>query len=436
MSDSEVVARKTVVFVIPSDRGHFDYTVFIAEQLHGRGYAIEYWSPSTAATYAPRFASFHPLHEAGDDRFDRFTRAFCMASSAAGNNYQESLEHFSERFEEILAATFEDPEEAQHGMHGTREALIQMKQRVLRRDVALCIYDSVHIHAWIGQHCADHGVPTLALCPTQIFLRHPENQFTSLPSNLTDEPEYLVVREDLEAVPHPLVYTILPDLLEGCEIPAGRRNVGPVLPHDLRVTKAQEDRFAASGLQAWCAAEDSPIVYVSLGSMIRSGPLAASIISRLLQAITQGPWRVLIAAAPELVEGCIENLRPGHVRAEAWVPQSAVLAHPKVRAFVSHCGATSVNEAVLNGVPIICLPFFDDQYFNAASAVTSGIAVAQLPKLSFTAEAMRCAVRTALESEEVRASVQAASERLRRTHGLAEVVAEAEAAIKIAQAVY
>jgi len=253
---------------------------------------------------------------------------------------------------------------------------------------------------------------------------------------LTDEPEYRLVRENLAAVPHPVLYTLLPDLLEGCEIPAGRRNVGPVLPSDLGVSKAQAEKFAAIGLQAWCDAEDSPIVYISLGSMIRSGPLAASIAKRLLQAIAEGPWWVLMAVAPELVDGCIDSLPPGRARAEAWVPQSAVLAHPAVLAFVSHCGATSLSEAVLHAVPVVCVPFFDDQYFNAASAVTSGIAVAQLPKLGFTAEAMRCAVRTALESEEVRTSVRAASERLRRTHGLAEVVAEAEAAIKIAQAVH
>lgn len=61
-------AKETVIFVIPPDRGHFDYTVFIAERLHGRGYAVEYWSPSTAGPNVPAFASFHPLHEAGDDR--------------------------------------------------------------------------------------------------------------------------------------------------------------------------------------------------------------------------------------------------------------------------------------------------------------------------------------------------------------------------------
>ena len=49
------------------------------------------------------------------------------------------------------------------------------------------------------------------------------------------------------------------------------------------------------------------------------------------------------------------------VRYERWIPQAAVLAHPRVRAFVSHCGATSVNEAIYHKVPIIALPFFHDQ---------------------------------------------------------------------------
>ena len=428
-------AKETVIFVIPPDRGHFDYTVFIAERLHGRGYAVEYWSPSTAGPNVPAFASFHPLHEAGDDRFDRFTRAYCTASAASGDTYEESQGNSRERLEENLAAAFEDPAAALHGLQGTREALIGMKQRVLQKDVALCVYDGVHVYSWMGGFCADHGVPSLALCPSQIYVRNPEAQGKFLPSNLTDEPEYSPVREDLAAVPHPVLYTLLPDLLEGCEIPEGRRNVGPVLPSDFGVTEAQAERFVAGGLQAWCDAEVSPIVYVSLGSMIRSGPLAANIAKRLLQAIAEGPWRVLMAVAPELVEGCIDSLPPGRARAEAWVPQSAVLAHPAVQAFVSHCGATSVNEAVLHAVPVICVPFFDDQFFNAASAVASGFGVAQLPKHSFTAEAVCSAVRTAVESEGARASVLAASERLRGMRGLAEVVAEAEAAIEAAHAV-
>ncbi|KAL3103508.1 hypothetical protein niasHS_000022 [Heterodera schachtii] len=52
-----------------------------------------------------------------------------------------------------------------------------------------------------------------------------------------------------------------------------------------------------------------------------------------------------------------------------------LLMHPKIRAFVSHCGFNSVNEAVQFGVPILAIPLLADQLYNAIMARAKGIAV-------------------------------------------------------------
>ncbi|RKP24227.1 hypothetical protein SYNPS1DRAFT_30007 [Syncephalis pseudoplumigaleata] len=46
-------------------------------------------------------------------------------------------------------------------------------------------------------------------------------------------------------------------------------------------------------------------------------------------------------------------------------PQRALLEHPSVRAFISHCGLTSLHETMLAGKPAVCIPGFGDQPMNA-----------------------------------------------------------------------
>ncbi|KAL3078540.1 hypothetical protein niasHT_036888 [Heterodera trifolii] len=58
-----------------------------------------------------------------------------------------------------------------------------------------------------------------------------------------------------------------------------------------------------------------------------------------------------------------------------WMDQKSLLMHPKMRAFVSHCGLNSVSEAVQFGVPILAIPLLADQLYNAIMARVKGIAV-------------------------------------------------------------
>ncbi|XP_051125655.1 anthocyanidin 3-O-glucosyltransferase 2-like [Andrographis paniculata] len=75
-----------------------------------------------------------------------------------------------------------------------------------------------------------------------------------------------------------------------------------------------------------------------------------------------------------LPEGFLERTA-GRGRVIGWAPQAAVLAHPAVGGFVSHCGWNSVLESVWHGVPVAALPLYAEQQLNAFELVrTLGMA--------------------------------------------------------------
>jgi len=49
-----------------------------------------------------------------------------------------------------------------------------------------------------------------------------------------------------------------------------------------------------------------------------------------------------------------------------WIEQRTVLSDKRIKAFITHCGLNSIIEATFSAVPMITIPFFNDQHLNAA----------------------------------------------------------------------
>ncbi len=129
---------------------------------------------------------------------------------------------------------------------------------------------------------------------------------------------------------------------------------GPTAPMDTGPIPAD--------LADWLSSpNDNPAVLVAFGSMVPlPDPTAESLIRALRATSIRAVW-----ASPKPPPRVDPADRTGSIRWEPWVPQSALLGDDRIRAFVTHAGSGSTQEAIWFGKPMLCIPLAWDQYYNA-----------------------------------------------------------------------
>ncbi|KAJ9574475.1 hypothetical protein L9F63_008363, partial [Diploptera punctata] len=136
-------------------------------------------------------------------------------------------------------------------------------------------------------------------------------------------------------------------------------------------------------------AKDGAVIF-SLGSSIRMETLSEEKRNAFFHAFAELPQRVLVKWEGDTLPG-----KPDNVMLVPWMPQMDVLAHPNTKVFVTHGGLMGTMESSFNGVPMVAIPIFGDQYHNVRCYEENGIAI-RLNYHTISKQTVLSAIKTVL----------------------------------------
>lgn len=214
------------------------------------------------------------------------------------------------------------------------------------------------------------------------------------------------------------------------EIPPNVAAIGPVLADNVDKLTGPFSSFLKSR---------SRVLYIALGTHVLfphrvladllSGTitaLRAGIIDGIIWAVSPKARRKLDTSAllPSptyskneiTLSSLLENKHPSILTAN-FAPQRPILHDPRVAVFISHAGASSTNEAVVAGIPVITLPAYFDQIQNAMRLRDAGVSV-PLQKETLSASDVTAAITRILDDIRSDGPVMA---NVRRVCGIARI---------------
>jgi MGT family glycosyltransferase len=150
-------------------------------------------------------------------------------------------------------------------------------------------------------------------------------------------------------------------------------------------------------LDAWLS-DGPPVVYANLGTL---SVAPAEQLAKMAEALGGGDWRALWVVKEAQQARLPRPLAPS-IRVIDWGPPPvAVVSHPNVKVFVSHCGTNSVYESLYAGTPIVGIPMIAEQRDNAIRIADAGAGL-WLDKQRFTAAGLRDAIARVMQDDRFR----------------------------------
>ena len=112
---------------------------------------------------------------------------------------------------------------------------------------------------------------------------------------------------------------------------------------------------------------DRPLIYISLGTVVKG---AASFFQNCIEAFRDERVEVIISTGQQFRSQKLKNT-PENIHVFQSVPQIDVLKQADV--FMTHGGMNSISEALVQGVPMVVIPFMADQPVNARRVEELGL---------------------------------------------------------------
>ncbi|KOX67538.1 UDP-glucuronosyltransferase 1-8 [Melipona quadrifasciata] len=157
-------------------------------------------------------------------------------------------------------------------------------------------------------------------------------------------------------------------------------------------------------VKKWLDESTQGCVFFTFGSMVRIETFPKPLIETFYKVFERiAPVRVLMKVAKK------EDLLPGlpkNVMVQPWYPQVTVFKHKNLKAFITHGGLMSTQEAIYFGIPLVGIPLFGDQRVNLKLAANKKVAVNLGSLDNITEETLYNALETALYNETYRSNMK------------------------------
>ena len=160
----------------------------------------------------------------------------------------------------------------------------------------------------------------------------------------------------------------------------------------------------------WLESKQQPVIYVSLGTIDNS---QIRFYKKCFQVFADKDARFIVSVGNRIPIKKLGEIPP-NCTVYPYAPQKKILAYSDL--FITHGGMNSINEAMVNGVPMLLLPLSNDQPINARRVEELGMGK-RLEMQKLNEVILWDSISDMLHNQKIKASVSLVQEKLSKSSG-------------------